>query len=88
MMKREQIEVKALQMMPDHLHGILFVREQLPVHLGQVISGFKAGCRKAMRRQTAAEHRTDIGKADVCGEGFLAGGGCAVVRWWIPTAVC
>ena len=66
-----QIEVKALQMMPDHLHGILFVREQLPVHLGQVISGFKAGCRKAMRKQTAAEQRTDIGKADVCGENRL-----------------
>lgn len=42
-----QIEVMAVQMMPDHMHGILFVREQLPVHLGQVISGFKAGCRKA-----------------------------------------
>ena len=42
-----QIEVMAVQMMPDHLHGILFVKERLPVHLGQVISGFKAGCRKA-----------------------------------------
>ena len=44
-----QIEVKAVQMMPDHLHGILFVRDRLPVHLGQVISGFKAGCRRAER---------------------------------------
>lgn len=44
-----QIEVKAIQMMPDHLHGILFVREPLPLHLGQVISGFKAGCRRAER---------------------------------------
>ena len=44
-----QIEVKAIQMMPDHMHGILFVTAQLPVHLGQVISGFKAGCRKAQR---------------------------------------
>ena len=44
-----QIEVRAVQMMPDHIHGILFVREPLPVHLGQVISGFKAGCRKAQR---------------------------------------
>lgn len=42
-----QIEVKAVQMMPDHMHGILFVQAPLPVHLGQVISGFKAGCRKA-----------------------------------------
>ena len=44
-----QIEVRAVQMMPDHMHGILFVRSTLPVHLGQVISGFKAGCRKALR---------------------------------------
>lgn len=63
-----QIEVVAVQMMPDHIHGILFVREQLPVHLGQVISGFKAGCRKAERalRGTfaAAEPQpTEMGEA-------------------------
>ena len=50
-----EIEVVALQMMPDHLHGILFVKERLPVHLGQVITGFKAGCRKRMKQITAAE---------------------------------
>ena len=44
-----QIDVIALQMMPDHMHGILFVKAPIPVHLGQVISGFKAGCRKAQR---------------------------------------
>lgn len=49
-----QIEVKAVQMMPDHMHGIFFVREKLPVHLGQVISGFKAGCRKAQKALIAA----------------------------------
>ena len=49
-----QIEVMAVQMMPDHMHGILFVRDRLPVHLGQVISGFKAGCRKAERALRAA----------------------------------
>ncbi len=49
-----QIEVVAVQMMPDHMHGILFAKERLPVHLGQVISGFKAGCRKAVRAMNAA----------------------------------
>ena len=49
-----QVEVMAVQMMPDHMHGILFVREQLPVHLGQVISGFEAGCRKAEKALIAA----------------------------------
>ncbi|MBQ9362882.1 MAG: hypothetical protein IJT97_05590 [Bacteroidaceae bacterium] len=49
-----QIEVMAVQMMPDHMHGILFVKAPLPVHLGQVISGFKAGCRKAQKALEAA----------------------------------
>lgn len=43
------IEVVSLQLMPDHLHGILFVRSRLPRPLGQVISGFKAACNKAYR---------------------------------------
>ena len=50
-----QIDVMAVQMMPDHMHGILFIKAKLPVHLGQVISGFKAGCRKAERALAAAE---------------------------------
>ena len=41
-----QIEVLSLQMMPDHLHGILFVHESLPVHLGHVLGGFKKGCER------------------------------------------
>ncbi|MBP5345566.1 MAG: transposase [Bacteroidales bacterium] len=55
-----QIEVKAIQMMPDHLHGILFVKTPLPVHLGKVIAGFKAGCRK---RQREIETKLAIGAA-------------------------
>lgn len=59
-----QIEVRAVQMMPDHMHGILFVREPLPVHLGQVISGFKAGCRKAQRAlEEAGKAKEEAGKA-------------------------
>ena len=45
-------EVKpiALQMMPDHLHGILFVTRQMENNdLGDVIKGFKTGCNKAFR---------------------------------------
>ena len=45
-----EIEVLALQMMPDHLHGILFVKERMDQHLGQAIKGFKTGCNKAYRR--------------------------------------
>ena len=44
-----EIKVVALQIMPDHLHGILFVRERMAQHLGKVIKGFKAGCNRAYR---------------------------------------
>ena len=34
--------------MPDHFHGILFVKEHLPANktLGDIIRGFKTGCRE------------------------------------------
>lgn len=35
-----EVQVVALQLMPDHLHGILFVRERMPQHLGHIIKGF------------------------------------------------
>ena len=44
-----EIEVLQVQMMPDHMHGILFVKTPMKVHLGHVINGFKTGCRKALR---------------------------------------
>ena len=45
-----EIEIIALQMMPDHLHGILFVREQMEKDLSRVVRGFKTGCNRAYRR--------------------------------------
>ena len=45
-----EIEIIALQVMPDHIHGILFVREFLEEGLGKAILGFKQGCNKAYRR--------------------------------------
>ena len=44
------VRVLATMVMPDHLHGILFVEQQMEQHLGMVIKGFKAGCNKAYRR--------------------------------------
>lgn len=44
-----QIRMLTLTLMPDHLHGILFVTEPLPVHLGKVINGYKTGCNRAAR---------------------------------------
>ena len=44
-----QISVIALQMMPDHFHGILFVREKMEKPMGKALLGFKQGCNKAYR---------------------------------------
>lgn len=49
-----QIQVVGLQIMPDHLHGILFVKERMDMHLGAVVKGFKAGCNKVFREMEAA----------------------------------
>ena len=50
-----QVELICHQVMPDHFHGILRVKERLPCHLGQVIKGFKLGCNKAARRLCSAK---------------------------------
>ena len=44
-----EVEVLALQMMPDHLHGILFVREQMEQPLGMALRGFKQSCNRHYR---------------------------------------
>lgn len=48
-----EVKVVALQIMPDHLHGILFVKERMPQHLGHIIKGFKASTNKEYRRLVA-----------------------------------
>ena len=48
-----EVKVLALQMMPDHLHSILFVKERMPQHLGHIIKGFKASTNKEYRRLIA-----------------------------------
>lgn len=35
--------------MPDHFHGLLFVRRPMAHHLGVVVRGFKAGCTQRYR---------------------------------------
>ena len=44
-----QVEIIALQMMPDHLHGILFVQEQMEKPLGMLLRGFKQSCNRHFR---------------------------------------
>ena len=44
-----EIKVIALQMMPDHLHGILFVKEKMEKPLGMALRGFKQSCNRHYR---------------------------------------
>ncbi len=42
-----QIKIIARQVMPDHIHFIIYVTERISVHLSKIISGYKAGCNGA-----------------------------------------
>ena len=44
-----EVSVIKLCIMPDHIHGVLFVKVAMPHHLGTIINGFKTGTRKAAR---------------------------------------
>lgn len=50
-----KVEVKCRQVMPDHIHVLYWVKEPLPKHLGHLINGFHAGCRRIMRELADAE---------------------------------
>lgn len=43
------LEIWTQQIMPDHLHAIIFVKEEIPVHLGTIINGFKVACNREYR---------------------------------------
>ena len=45
-----EVTAVSLQLMPDHLHGILFVEQQMKGHLSDVIRGFKTSTNKAYRQ--------------------------------------
>lgn len=40
------IKLFSLQIMPDHLHGVIYVTQRLPVHLGKIIGYFKKDSNK------------------------------------------
>ena len=50
-----EIAIWTFQLMPDHLHFIVFVKERIPVHLGKVINGFKVGCNRAYKELVKGE---------------------------------
>ena len=44
-----EVKLIAFQLMPDHIHGILYVTRPMACHLGRVILGFKKGCYDPLR---------------------------------------
>ena len=34
-----EVRTIGVQLMPDHMHGVLFVTKQVPFHLGKVVNG-------------------------------------------------
>lgn len=50
LLKRDfpQTQVLAYQVMPDHLHLVLFVKEPLPFPLGRIVASFKGNCNKLL----------------------------------------
>ena len=72
------VSVLATCLMPDHLHGILFFREEGGSSLGQVMRGFKAACNREYR-QLFPEEAAERGKhcrGAASRTGGRAGTGC------------
>ena len=44
------VKVISQQLMPDHLHFILYVQERIPKHVGVIINGYKLGCSRIYRQ--------------------------------------
>lgn len=57
-----QLSVSGFQIMPDHVHIIIFVHDQLPCHLGIVIRGLVQGCNKAYHQLYPQDNAVHIGK--------------------------
>ena len=41
---QREIELLGCQLMPDHFHGIIFIKQDMDIALGQVVRGFMMGC--------------------------------------------
>lgn len=47
---KRQVRILAKQVMPDHVHFVLYVEAPMDVAVGELVRGFKTGCNKALRR--------------------------------------
>ena len=72
------VEVWKLCIMPDHIHMIVRVKENMPVgkHLGQVVKGFKTGCTRVWWRLSGVKpcgEAQGTGAERPCGEALGKG---------------
>ena len=58
-----RVQMVQYQLMPDHFHGILYVRDELPKAwpLGQIIAGWKGVCTRAYRETFALSREAENG---------------------------
>ena len=61
------IRLLAWQLMPDHFHGIIFIRQPMDIALGDVIRGFMVGCTKAYNALLAAGGAAVAPSPQICG---------------------
>lgn len=56
----KSVQVVQYQVMPDHFHGILYIKEGLPNgwHLGRIISGWKGACSRAYTQEVEESELT------------------------------
>ena len=83
-----EVTAVSLQLMPDHLHGILFVEQQMEGHLSDVIRGFKTSTNKAYRQivlgraeagaAAPPQHSEQAGKGHTAGVPASSGSSAAV----------
>ncbi|MBR4125336.1 MAG: hypothetical protein IKR13_03955 [Victivallales bacterium] len=81
-----QVQILEVQLMPEHLHFMPFVREKLPKPLGLLIRGFKAGATKRwkdLRKNAQAQDNCSV-PAHSCAGSPVPGHFCPgmdIPRW-------
>lgn len=58
-----EIKPLAVQLMPEHLHGVLWVRRNMKKPLGDALRGFKSGATKIYRAWLSGQTSPDDGRA-------------------------
>ena len=80
-----QVEIIAVQLMPDHIHFIVFVKVPLARPLGSLVRGFKAGAVKRWKAYIAKNGESQNCPSSVparsCAGGSVPAHFCAGLKW-------